>query len=289
MANRRLNRAAAAFKLTTATLALSTLVLATGCGGIPAGSLLPGGNNTGNNNDNSNPDDAPGFTAVVPETGASVSDLANAFVISVPLTGANGAGTAAGQFTTLAAPLTAPGWGSSAIGFDVGRTDWADAVTHILTEANERGGVVKIWLKPLDVVSPDLVAANADLPPAAGMSTVGVLPIILLTTPDDGYPSAGVGMNVELWSQRTNAQTGVYDSATRYYNEALPLLSSIETRRLRENGLWNSRLLAIIPKTGVWWARSEGGAAPVRNWMKLSPVSTVVSQVRCLTDAGLWP
>lgn len=236
------------------------------------------------------PDGGSPANGVAPNNDPSVSDLKNSFVLSVPLTGESLAGDAAGQMTAMAAALTSFGWGSGNTSFDVNGMDWLPAVRNVLTAAAARGGLIRTCYLPLTGTGVSPIIGNlADLPPAGSMATVGVLPIVFMTTDFEGYPASGVGLEVELWSQQTLCSTCAYEPSTRYHQQITPLISSTEVRLLRESGLWNDRLIVIIPKAGVWWAQSETSPNRVRNWMLIKPTGGEAGQVRCLTSNGEWP
>ena len=262
-------------------------ILTCGCGAAPD----PLANDDAPSNDTTNtvPDANPGTHVVMPSSEASVSEFENAFVISVPIVGASLAGDVAGQFTALVAPLSSPGWGSGNLSFNVAGMEWMALAQAALTEAAGRGGLIKTYLLPMGALRAGGINGNLlDLAPAPGMATVGVLPIVFVTTDFEGYPGSGVGMEVGLWSQQAKCSTCNYEEPIRYQHEITPLISSIEIRQLRELGLWNDRVVVIIAKTGVWWAASDSTSS-VRNWMILQPTGGTASQVRCLTSGGEWP
>jgi len=263
-------------------------MLICGCDALPGS--LGNGNPASNTIDDTTPDEDPGTHVVIPSTEAAVSDFKNAYVLSVPLVGASLAGDAAGKFTALGASLISAGWGTGTLSFDVAGTDWLPATKTVLTEAAARGGLIRTYYLPLSAVGSGPLGGNlVDLRPAPGMATVGVLPIVFVTTDFEGYPASGAGLEVGLWSQQTTCDTCDYSEPTRFQHQMTPLISSIEIRKLRELGLWNDRLVAIIPKAGVWWAQSESEASRVRNWMILQPTGGQAGQVRCLTNSGVWP
>lgn len=269
----------------SASIALT--MLASGC--IPAPGM-PGNQNPLDQSAETDIDGRAGFDLQPPSNDASITEFKNAFVLSVPLVGDSLAGSAAGEFTTLAATLSSPGWGSGAIAFDVAGMDWLAPVRKVLGDAAGRGGLIRNAYLPLAAVGSGPVVGNlADLPPAPGMATVGVLPIVFITTDFEGFPAAGAALEVGLWSQQAPCSNCPYGQAIRFHQETTPLISSIEIRQLREAGLWNDRLIAVIAKTGIWWAQSENSKSPVRNWMILKPTGGEAGQVRCLTSNGEWP
>lgn len=270
-------------------LTASWCVLTCGCGAAP--DPLAGLNTDSTDTANTDPDaDAnPGTHVVIPSSEASISEFDNAFVISVPIVGASLAAEIAGQFTALAAPLSSPGWGSGNLAFNVADMEWMALAQAGLSEAAGRGGLIKTFLLPMGALRAGGINGNLlDLAPAPGMSTVGVLPIVFVTTDFEGYPGSGVGMEVGLWSQQAKCTTCNYEEPIRYQHEVTPLISSIEIRQLRELGLWNDRVVVIIAKAGVWWAQSDA-SSQARNWMILQPTGGTASQVRCLTSGGEWP
>jgi len=286
MTNRRLG----GFAFALAAFGLLTCGCIPGIGGPDNGN--PASNTLDDTTDDTPQDDGDNTDnhVVIPSSETSVSDLKNVYVLSAPIVGASLAGDVAGQFTALSAPLISAGWGSGALRFEVPGMDWLPVVKNFLTDAAGRGGLIQTYYLPLSAVRAGPIGGNLlDLAPAPGMSTVGVLPIIFVSTDFEGYPASGAGLSVELWSQQATCATCAYADATRYQHEVTPLISSIEIRQLRELGLWNDRVIAIIPKAGVWWARSEDAGSRVRNWMIVQPIGGTAAQVRCLTDAGNWP
>lgn len=262
-------------------------VLTCGCGAAP--DPLANNNPLTNDTTDNDSDVDSGAHVVFPSSQASISEFTNSFVISVPIVGASLAGDVAGQITALVAPLSAPGWGSGNLSFDVPNMDWLTVTQAALSEAAGRGGLIKPYFLPIAGFRAGPIQGNLlDLGPAPGMATVGVLPIVFVTTDFEGFPGSGAGIEVGLWSQQAKCPTCAFEEPIRYQHEITPLISSVEIRQLRELGLWNDRVVVIIAKAGVWWARSDESTR-VRNWMILKPTGGMESQVRCLTDGGLWP
>lgn len=274
---------------------LATFAIVTcGCGAAtdPLANNGTSTNDTADTNTNTNTDTTadPGSQVVMPSSEPSITDCKNAFVISVPIVGESLAADVAAHFTVMAAPLISGGWGSGRLSFDVPGMDWLTVTRAALTDAAGRPGLVRTYFLPIGSLRAGPLSGNLlDIAPAPGMSTVGVLPIVFITTDFEGFPASGMGLEVGLWSQQTTCPTCAYTDATRYQHGITPLISSVEIRQLREQGLWNDRIVVIIAKAGVWWAQSEEASSRVRNWMMLNPTGGAASQVRCLTSGGNWP